>query len=69
MKMGITPNMLTPSRTTFHGIVPGASCSPMGKIRMDTMFGTKHCRTESLEFEVVDLPSPYHALLGRPALA
>ena len=70
VKMGITPNMLTPSRTTFHGIVPGASCSPMGKIRLDTMFGIKqNCRTESLEFEVVDLPSPYHALLGRPALA
>ena len=68
--MGITPNMLQPSRTTFHGIVPGVSCAPMGKIRLDAMFGTrKNCRTESLEFEVVDLPSPYHALFGRPALA
>jgi len=70
LKMGITPNMLQPSRTTFHGIVPGVSCAPMGKIRLDAMFGTrKNCRTESLEFEVVDLPSPYHALFGRPALA
>ena len=34
------------------------------------MFGTKeNCRTEALEFEVVDLESPYHALLGRPMLA
>ena len=34
------------------------------------LFGTKeNCRTESLLFEVVDLESPYHALLGRPALA
>ena len=34
------------------------------------LFGTKdNCRTESLEFEVVDLESPYHALIGRPALA
>ena len=33
------------------------------------MFGTRdNCRTESILFEVVDLPSPYHALLGRPAL-
>src|SRR4051812_49574215 len=42
----------------------------MGKIWLDVTFGTRlNCRTENLEFEVVDLPSPYHALLGRPALA
>jgi hypothetical protein len=33
------------------------------------MFGKPdHFRTERIEFEVVDLVSPYHALLGRPAL-
>ena len=69
-KMGITKNMLHPSGTTFHGIVPGVSYGTMGKCRIDVMFGTKqNCRTKNLEFEVVDLPSPYHALLGRPALA
>jgi hypothetical protein len=31
-KLGIKENMLEPSRTTFHGIVPGLSCAPMGKI-------------------------------------
>ena len=37
---------------------------------MDVLFGSKdNHRIESLEFEVVDLESPYHALLGRPALA
>ena len=37
---------------------------------MDVLFGDKgNHRIESLEFEVVDLESPYHALLGRPALA
>ena len=42
----------------------------MGKIWVDVLFGTKeNCRTESIQFEVVDLESPYHALLGRPALA
>ena len=50
--------------------VPGVSCSPLGKIWIDVLFGTReNCRTESLEFEVVDLESPYHALIGRPALA
>jgi hypothetical protein len=34
------------------------------------MFGNQdNCRVENLVFEVVDLHSPYHALLGRPALA
>jgi hypothetical protein len=36
----------------------------------DVMFGNQdNCRVENLMFEVVDLDSPYHALLGRPALA
>jgi hypothetical protein len=70
LKLGVTQNMLEPSHTTFHGIVPGISCAPMGKIRVDVMFGTRQsCRCENIEFEVVDLESPYHALLGRPALA
>ena len=69
-KLGMTENMLVPSRTTFHGIVPGVSCSPMGTVRVDVLFGTKeNCRRENIEFEVVDLDSPYHALLGRPTLA
>src|SRR6266480_4383344 len=69
-KLGISPNMLQTSRTTFHGIVPGVSCAPMGKIWIDVLFGDKdNCRVESLLFEVVDLESPYHALLGRPAFA
>jgi hypothetical protein len=69
-KLGIKENMLEPSKTTFHGIVPGLSCAPMGKIRIDVMFGNRdNCRVENLIFEVVDLDSPYHALLGSPALA
>jgi hypothetical protein len=69
-KLGIKENMLEPSKTTFHGIVPGLLCVPMGKIQMDVIFGSwDNCRVENLMFEVVDLESPYHALLGRPALA
>ncbi|KAK1697702.1 hypothetical protein QYE76_014399 [Lolium multiflorum] len=68
--LGITENMLKPSRTTFHGIVPGLSCSPMGKVGVDVLFGGRdNCRVENILFEVVDLDSPYHALLGRLALA
>jgi hypothetical protein len=69
-KLGIKENMLEPSQTTFHDIVPKLSCAPMGKIRIDVMFGNwDNCRVENLKFEVVDLDSPYHALLGRPTLA
>ena len=69
-KLGISENMLQATRTTFHGIVPGISCEPIGKVRVDVLFGTRdNCRTENLEFEVVNLESAYHALLGRPALS
>ena len=70
VKLGITANMLLPTDTTFHGIVPGVSCAPMGKMWIDVCFGTKeNSRTETVLFEIVDLESPYHALLGRPTLA
>ena len=69
-KLGIKQRQLQSSRTVFHGIVPGLSCSPIGKVLVDVLFGDKdHFRRESVWFEVVDLESPYHALLGRPALA
>jgi hypothetical protein len=69
-KLGIKENMLEPSQTTFQGIVSGLSCAPMGKIWIDVMFGNQdNCRVENPKFEVVDLDSSYHALLGRPTLA
>ena len=30
-----------PSRTVFHGTVPGLSCSPIGKINIDVLFRDK----------------------------
>jgi hypothetical protein len=42
----------------------------MGRIQLEVLFGEKdNHRREPIWFEVVDLNSPYHALLGRPALA
>ena len=68
--MCIKEKQLQPRRTVFHGIVPGLSCSPISKIKIDVLFGDKdHFRRKAIWFEVVDLESPYHALLGRPALA
>ena len=70
IKLGISEADLQPSRTTFHGIVPGLSCTPLGRIRLDVVFGTpENFRREPIWFEVADLSSPYHLLLGLPAFA
>lgn len=68
-KLGIHLSHLGPSRTVFHGIVLGQSCSPIGFIRLDIIFGgNDNFRREGVWFEVVDHRSPYHDILGRPAL-
>ena len=69
-KMNISLANLKPTDTRFHGITPEKPNYPLGKINLDVQFGTReNYRIERLEFEVVDFPSQYHALLGRPAYA
>jgi hypothetical protein len=70
-RMGLTEKDLTPSSTVFHGIIPGKSAYPVGRIKLNVAFGTSedNFRCESLSFEVVRIKSPYHALFGRPAYA
>ena len=41
-KLGIKQKQLHPSRTVFHGIVPGLSYSPIGKTQIDVVFGDKN---------------------------
>ena len=42
----------------------------MGTITLDVILGTaEHFRKESIDFEVVDWKSQYHAILGRPTFA
>jgi hypothetical protein len=61
---------LKPTDCSFHGIVPGSANYPLGKIELDVCFGnSSNYRKEKLEFEVMDWPSQYHAILGRPAFA
>src|SRR3954470_10520882 len=69
-RMGLTQKQLQPSETVFHGKVPGKSAHPIGKIYLETAFGNAEifC-SEIIPFEVVNLESPYHAILGRPAYA
>jgi hypothetical protein len=66
--MSISLTNLIPSDASFHGIVPGKPEMPLGKILLDVVFGTReYFRREKLEFEVVDFPSQYHAILGKLA--
>jgi hypothetical protein len=63
-------NDLLPTETSFHGIVLGKPTYPLGVIHLDVIFGTPtNFRKEKIEFEVVDWPSQYHAILGRPTFA
>jgi hypothetical protein len=69
-KLGILLAQLKPSWLTFHGIMPGHSCTPMGRVQLEILFRKKgNSHHEPIWFEVVDISSPYHVLLGRPALA
>ena len=69
-RMNLSEKQLQPSSTIFHGIVPGKSAHPVGKIYLEVAFGTEdNFRSEILPFEVVKFKSPYHALFGRPAYA
>ena len=69
-KMNIMLESLKESDNAFHGIVPGKPVSPLGAIALDVVFGgPENFRTERIDFDVVDWPSQYHAILGRPAFA
>jgi hypothetical protein len=68
--MCISLESLKPTDCCFHGIVPGGANFPLGKIELDVCFGnSNNYRREKLEFEVMDWPSQYHAILGHPAFA
>src|SRR4051812_1966618 len=68
--MGLTQKQLQHSETIFHGIVPGKSARPIGKIYLETTFGNAEIFwSEIIPFMLVNLESPYHVILGRPAYA
>jgi hypothetical protein len=68
--MCISLENLKPTDCSFHGIVPGAANYHLGKIELDVCYGnSSNYRRGKLEFEVMDWPSQYHAILGCPAFA
>jgi hypothetical protein len=65
--MRISLEFLKPTDCSFHGIVPG-SAIPLGRIALNVCFGNRqNYRKEKLDSEVMDWPSQYHVILGRPA--
>jgi hypothetical protein len=70
-KMGLDfTDMLVPSKSPFHDIVPDNAAHPLGMVVLLVTFGTReNYRTEFIKFEVANFESSYYAILGRPALA
>src|SRR4051812_10585685 len=58
------------SSTVIHGVVPGEAATSLGVIKLEVIFGSRHnFARQTLEFEVLDWQSQYHAILGRPTFA
>jgi hypothetical protein len=50
--------------------MPGSANYSLGQIALNVCFGNRqNYRREKLDFEVMDWPSQYHAILGRPAFS
>jgi hypothetical protein len=68
--MHISLELLKPTDCSFHGIVPESANYPLGRIALNVCFGNRqNYRREKLDFKVIDWPSQYHAILGRPAFS
>jgi hypothetical protein len=68
--MHISLEFLKPTDCSFHGIVPGSANYLLGRIALNVCFGNQqNYRREKLDFEVMDWPSQYHAILGQPAFS
>jgi hypothetical protein len=68
--MHISLEFLKPTDCSFHGIVPGSANYPLGQTALNVCFGNRqNYRREKLDFEVMNWPSQYHAILGRPAFS
>jgi hypothetical protein len=66
----ISLEFLKPTDCSFHGIVPGSANYLLGRITLNVCFGNRqNYRREKLDFEVMEWPSQYHAILGRPAFS
>jgi hypothetical protein len=69
IEMSLSLADLTPVQDTFHGIIPGQSSMPIGRINLEVSCGSgekKH--RETLTFEVASFNIGYNCILERPFL-
>ena len=68
-ELGLGIEDLTPSDSSFWGVVLGRASKLLGEITLPVQFGTaSNFRVEHINFYVADFNTAYHAILGRPTL-
>jgi hypothetical protein len=69
IEMGLSLADLTPVQDTFHGIIPGQSSMPVGRIDLEVSCGSgENKHMEMLTFEVASFDIGYNCILGWPFL-
>jgi hypothetical protein len=69
IEMGLNLSDLTPIHDTFHGVIPGQTSTPIGRIDLEVSCGIgENKRWEMLTFEVASFNIGYNCILGRPFL-
>ncbi|GAV60948.1 hypothetical protein CFOL_v3_04476, partial [Cephalotus follicularis] len=67
-KLRIPADQLKPVKTPLVGFI-GETIHPLGSINLSVVAGTAPRQTQvEMTFLVVDTPSPYNAIIGRPGL-
>ncbi|GAV68905.1 hypothetical protein CFOL_v3_12408, partial [Cephalotus follicularis] len=67
-QLRIPADQLKPVKTPLVGFA-GETIHPLGSINLSVVAGTAPCQTQvEMTFLVVDTPSPYNAIVGRPVL-
>ncbi|GAV59860.1 LOW QUALITY PROTEIN: hypothetical protein CFOL_v3_03391, partial [Cephalotus follicularis] len=67
-QLRILADQLKPVKTPLVGFT-GETIHPLGSINLSVVAGTAPCQTQvEMTFLVVDTPSPYNAIVGRPCL-
>jgi hypothetical protein len=68
IEMGLSFADLTPVQDTFHGIIPGQSSTPIGRIDLEVSCDSgENKRRETLTFMVASFDIGYNCILGRPS--
>ncbi|CAL1400208.1 unnamed protein product [Linum trigynum] len=69
VRMQLSPEMIRPSESVLVGF-SGAPARVIGRVCLPVTLGDGDQRvTRAIDFGIVDCPSPYNAILGRPLLA